>query len=106
MKSASRGWLLGGVEGENRAKLITGEVSRKVSKKVIPYIHKKLEHVLFPPPINRKNNLGATASLRFASSKSPTLVQQHKVSYTANGVGVEVLDHMGARADELVYGTR
>ena len=70
--------------------------------------------------------LGATASLRFVTSTSPTLVQQHKVSdtangvgaevtstsstlvqqhkvsYTANGVGAEALDHMGARADESV----
>ena len=72
--------------------------------------------------------LGATASLRFVSSlsptlvqqpkvsdtangvgaevtsTSPTLVQQHKVSYIANGVGAEALDRMGPRADESVSG--
>ena len=47
---------------------------------------------------------GATASLRLVSSMSPTLVQQHKPSDTANGVGAEVLDYMGPRADESVSG--
>ena len=46
--------------------------------------------------------LGVTAAMRFVSFKSPTLVQQLKVSYTANGVGAEVLDHMGHSAGEPV----
>ena len=56
-------------------------------------------------PSCRSPRVSVTASLPFATSKSPTLVQQPKVSNTANRVGAEVWDHMGVSAYGSVSGS-